>query len=190
MTYAEQATEFAAKNGLNIVSDMFGKHFVVQQEGQEAFKIAHVDTKTGRVLFMATTFASLDKAIKEIKRRTKIEASTEAVVSVPDATVIEAFCRKTGDKASDHVHQGYVTLSKPVEDRKRNWRVHKRVGTTLVPLEALHPDRWAAYAKVKALGGELPTTMLNGHFVFPFGNNFARPVPAARNVEERDGKAA
>lgn len=187
MDNLQLAQQFAINNGLNIVSDLFGTYFVVQKEGQEAFKIAHLRKKEkGGVILGATTYAKVEDALAEVAKRGASEA-TAPIASVPDVAVVEAYCKANGVKASDHVHAGYVTLSKPIHDRVRDWRVYKRVGTTLVPVDGRLSDRWAANAKVRQLGGPEATGILTGAHVYPYGNNFARP---SERAPAQDGKAA
>lgn len=187
--YADTVEAFALTNGLNIVSDMFGTLCVVQAEGTQAFKVLRVDRKAkGGIVLGATLYNTLEAALLHIHKRGGILDPTERIVSLTDNEVADAFCRANGYKVSDDSHAGYMSISRPIQDRVREWKVARRVGRKLVPLDGTSPDRWGSLAKVRQLGGLEPTEHLRGPHVFPYGNNFAKP--ARKAAEDQGDKAA
>ena len=176
VSFAARATAFALEQGLIIVSDLYGHMFVVQQEGQQAFKIARLKlTAKGGAALGSRTYASLDHAVAYMKERTGYATPTVRVASIPDQVVVQQYCAEHRAKATDHVHSGYVAISVPIRDKMRKWEICRRVGTTLMPLSKITVrDQWGARAAVERLGGREVTAELTGPFKFPYGDGYGK----------------
>jgi len=191
-TSADRATAFAIQAGVNIVSDLYGDYFIVHAEHDEVYHLAKIDPEAhGGVRWSTKDFRDLGQAKLTALERSQ-GAPVTPLLTLPDQIAVNDFCRRHGMKASDDVYGGFVIVSKPIRDQMRRWHVAKRVGNSLKLEEGEEKDRYAARGRAQRLGGTTePSTVLDGPYMFPYGNNFhGQPLPRRPKPEDDDHQHA